>query len=120
MNGKILLEQNDEQSVVLKIVGLTNAERRLYRYLRQKVGMSRHDANILIFGYSEAIRAMSPTIQKMAHHIQELLPYALADAEQGVAMGPPPEGHDDECADCVWYRESVELLNRIQSGYYDA
>lgn len=111
------MSDNNDIGMKLKIFNVTNAERRLYRYLR-KVGFSRHEANLIMFGYNKALSAASQTIVKLRKDIDELLPYALNDAQQGTTMGPPPEGHEDDCPDCVWYRESVELLARINSGVF--
>jgi hypothetical protein len=70
---------------------------------------------------SEALRE----IERLRGLVAELLPYALNDAEQGILIGPPPESNEycqkcsQTCEDCIWYKESVILMKRIESGEFN-
>jgi hypothetical protein len=51
--------------------------------------------------------------------VQEMLPVFAADVRDGVALGPPPDDHlDDNCADCIWYRESLARQARLDAGEF--
>lgn len=69
-------------------------------------------------------RAAADTIEHLHARIAELLPYAVADAQQGVALGPPPDGNafcamcDHACDDCVWYADSVRFMQRYADGEF--
>lgn len=57
-------------------------------------------------------------IERLRAQVADLLPFAVADAELGVGVGPHPDGDYDECDDCHWYESSVELLARIEAGEF--
>jgi hypothetical protein len=63
-------------------------------------------------------------IKRLRGLVAELLPIALNDAEQGVFIGPPPEGNEfcnkcnQTCDDCTWYNQSIIFLDKYNSGYY--
>ena len=64
-------------------------------------------------------------IERLRGLVTELLPAALNDAEQGVSIGPPPEGNDfcqqcdQTCDDCDWHNQSVAFMDRYNKGYYN-
>lgn len=58
-------------------------------------------------------------IQRLRSIIKDLLPYMILDMEQALIMGPAPSNHpDDNCPDCVWYKESLAWKERIDSGEF--
>lgn len=62
---------------------------------------------------------LSEEIIRLQSLIQELLPFMINDVNQALIMGPPPEGHNDDCLDCVWYRESLALKARLDAGEFN-
>lgn len=55
-------------------------------------------------------------IEKLKSQVAELLPYMEQHMRQGLLLGPPPNGHEDDCEDCRWYKESVKLAERWDGG----
>ena len=69
--------------------------------------------------------AAADEIERLRGLVAELLPVALNDAEQGVSVGPPPEGNefceqcDQTCGDCEWYNSSLDFLERFRLGIFN-
>jgi hypothetical protein len=55
-------------------------------------------------------------IKRLRGIIDELIPYLIIDVRSGITLGEPPLGHDDDCSDCDWYRESLAWKQRLKSG----
>lgn len=72
------------------------------------------------FQPGETMRFAAYILGALRDHVDELFPYMLNDVQQGLRIGPPPEGHDnDNCPDCQWYDKSVNLLGRISQGEFN-
>jgi hypothetical protein len=50
--------------------------------------------------------------------VAELVPYLEAEVTHALALGAPPEDHDDACGDCDWYRWGVEMRRRLDDGEF--
>jgi hypothetical protein len=53
--------------------------------------------------------------------IKEFYPYALAEAEQAIELGPLSGDHvcDPECEDCEWYNWGISFMLRVQKGEFN-
>lgn len=72
------------------------------------------------FQPGETMNLAAYALEMLRRHVDQLFPYMLQDIQQGLRLGPPPEGHDaDNCSDCQWYAASIELRDRINSGEYN-
>lgn len=58
-------------------------------------------------------------INALRNLVTELLPFMMADVKNGLAIGPPPVGHSDNCQDCVWFEESQIWNKRILDGEFN-
>jgi hypothetical protein len=62
---------------------------------------------------------LNEEVRRLSKLVDELVPFMLIDVLNGILIGPPPSGHpDDDCDDCVWYRESSNLRDRIEAGEF--
>jgi hypothetical protein len=57
-------------------------------------------------------------IQTLRAQVEELLPYMKREMESYLSIGPPPDGHDDDCADCHSYKSAVEIQQRLADGEF--
>jgi hypothetical protein len=57
-------------------------------------------------------------IQTLRVQVEELLPYAKREIEFGLSIGPPPDGAEDDCADCLSYKSAVEMQQRLDDGEF--
>lgn len=72
------------------------------------------------FQPGETMELAAYVLETLRGHVDELLPYMLDDLQQGLRIGPPPDGHDnDNCPDCQWYNRSINLLGRINQGEFN-
>jgi hypothetical protein len=58
-------------------------------------------------------------IERLRSLLKEVIPYLLHDVACALDMGPIPEGHEDDCEDCTWYRKATEWQKRIDNGELD-
>lgn len=69
--------------------------------------------------------AAADEIERLRKLVEEFLPYALREVEQGVLIGPPPEGDEfcqqceQVCSDCERYNSSLDFLEKFRSGQFD-
>ena len=66
----------------------------------------------------EVLDAAADEIERLRAQVAFLLPFAKADAELGATLGPHPNDEYDDCADCQWYEQSMELLQKIEAGEF--
>lgn len=67
-----------------------------------------------------ARRPLLREIKRLQAIVTETVPYMIADVDFALAMGPPPEGHDDDdCDDCRWYKDADKLRARIDAGEFN-
>jgi hypothetical protein len=69
---------------------------------------------------AELIDSAIKIIETLKQHCEEMFPYFVQDVRQGLSIGPPPEGHDNDfCPDCQWYKTSIDAHARITGGEFD-
>jgi hypothetical protein len=54
-------------------------------------------------------------IERLRNLVDDLLPFAINDVQQGLQVGAAEEGHSDQCDDCAWYEASLEWQKRIDN-----
>lgn len=64
----------------------------------------------------EAMREAAVIIENLQSQVEELLPYMQAYMNEGLQLGPAPDGHQDDCDDCRWYQNSLALAERWGAG----
>lgn len=69
---------------------------------------------------ADEIERLRQELSVAKSQIAELLPFATADAQAGVDIGPGIiEGACPDCDDCRWHQASLNLLSRINAGYFN-
>lgn len=59
-------------------------------------------------------------IERLYRLVGELLPFMMADSQDGVRVGARSDSDtcEPDCADCVWYEKSVVWQERINAGEF--
>ena len=61
------------------------------------------------------VQHLEDEVTQLRNIVSEMIPYVVSEMHFGLSLGPPPEGHNDDCSDCISYNNAMLWKERFHS-----